>query len=86
LTIRSQNFSGAVIVNLNRVIRGVAHYYATDFSTVKEQFRQLDKMIRRRLRCMKKKRLSVKDNWRIRNKYFERNGLVSLCSLMTKNE
>jgi len=85
LTIRSQNFSSAVVVNLNRVIRGVANYYATDFSTVKEQFRKLDKMIRRRLRCLKKKRISVKDNWRIRNNYFERKGLVSLCSLMTKN-
>lgn len=85
LTIRSQNFSSTVVVNLNRVIRGVANYYATDFSTVKEQFRKLDKMIRRRLRCLKKKRISVKDNWRIRNKYFERKGLVSLCSLMTKN-
>ncbi len=85
LTIRSHNCSGEVIENLNRVTRGVANYYATDFSTVKEQFRKLDQMIRRRLRCMKKKRISAKDNLRISNKFFERKGLVSLCSLITKN-
>jgi RNA-directed DNA polymerase len=85
LTIRSHNFSGDVIEKLNRVTRGVANYYATDFSTVNAQFLKLDEMIRRRLRCMKKKRISVKDNLRITNRFFERKGLVSLCSLISKN-
>jgi len=85
LTIRSHNLSSEVIESLNRVTRGVANYYATDFSTVNEQFRKLDKMIRRRLRCMKKKRISARDNLRIRNRFFERKGLVSLCSLISKN-
>ena len=85
LTIRSHNFSGDVIKNLNRVTQGVANYYATDFSTVNEQFLKLDQMIRRRLRCMKKKRISAKDNLRIRNRYFERKGLISLCSHLSKN-
>jgi group II intron reverse transcriptase/maturase len=85
LTVRSHNLSGEVIENLNRITRGVANYYSTDFSTVKEQFKKIDMMIRRRLRCMKKKRISARDNLRIPNRYFERKGLVSLCSRLSKN-
>jgi group II intron reverse transcriptase/maturase len=85
LTIRSHNFSGEVIEDLNRVTRGTANYFATDFSTVNAQFLKLDEMIRRRLRCMKKKRISVKDNLRIPNRFFQRKGLVSLCSFVSKN-
>lgn len=85
LTVRSHNLSGEVIENLNRMTRGVANYYSTDFSTVKEQFKKIDMMIRRRLRCMKKKRISARDNLRIPNRYFERKGLVSLCSRLSKN-
>ena len=85
LTIRSHNFSGGVIKSLNQVTAGVANYYVTDFSTVSAQFIKLDRMIRRRLRCMKKKRISVKDNLRIPNRYFQRKGLISLCSHISKN-
>ncbi|MDY6933131.1 MAG: hypothetical protein SVZ03_02780, partial [Spirochaetota bacterium] len=42
--------------------------------------------IRRRLRCMKKKRISVKDNLRIPNRFFQKKGLVSLYSFVSKNE
>jgi hypothetical protein len=82
LTIRSHNFSREAIQEINRVIRGVANYYATDFSTVKTQFYKLDQTIRRRLRCMKEKRFSAAQNQRISNRYLERKGLVSLYSLM----
>jgi RNA-directed DNA polymerase len=85
LTIRSHNFSGKVIDSLNRMTRGTANYFAADFSTVNAQFLKIDEMIRRRLRCMKKKRISVKDNLRIPNRFFQRKGLVSLCSLISKN-
>lgn len=85
LTIRSHNFSGEVIEDLNRVTTGTANYFATDFSTVNAQFLKLDEMIRRRLRCMKKKRISVKDNLRIPNRFFQRKGLVSLYSFVSKN-
>jgi group II intron reverse transcriptase/maturase len=81
LTIRSHNFSAEAILNLNRVTRGVANYYATEFSTIKTQFFKLDQMIRRRLRCMKQKRISGNDNHRIPNHYFERKGLLSLYAL-----
>ena len=81
-TIRSRNFDDEVIMKLNRIIRGFANYFAAEFSRVKWQFELLDAMIRRRLRCMKKKRISKLDNHRITNKYFQKRGLVSLCSLI----
>jgi hypothetical protein len=61
--------------------RGYVNYYATEFSTVKEQFFKPDQFIRRRLRCMKKKRISNNDNSGIPNRYFERKELISLYSL-----
>jgi len=88
LTVRSHNFSDETVRNLNRVTRGVANYYLTDFSTVKTQFFNLDGRIRKRLRCMskiplagKKKRISANDNRRIPNRFFHRKGLVSLYTL-----
>ena len=83
LTIRSHNFSHDAVQDLNRVIRGVANYYATDFSTVKTQFSKFDQTIRRRLRCMKEKRISANQNKRISNRFLERKGLISLYALTT---
>ena len=80
LTIRSHNLDQNVIRDLNRVITGFAHYFATPFSTVKNQFFDLDAWIRMRLRCMKFKRISRGDDWRFLNKRFARMGLVSLYS------
>jgi len=82
LTIRSHNLDQDVIGDLNRVITGFAHYFATPFSTVKDQFYLLDAWIRMRLRCMKYKRISRGDNRRFHNKRFARMGLVSLCSFV----
>jgi len=81
LTIRSHNFCDEVITKINRVTRGYVNYYATEFSNVMEQLFRLDQFIRRRLRCMKKKRISKNDNYRIPNHYFERRQLISLYSL-----
>ena len=88
LTVRYHNFSDETIRNLNRVTRGIANYYLTDFSMVKTQFFKLDFRIRKRLRCMlkillagKKKRISANDNRRITNRFFVRKGLGSLYTL-----
>ena len=81
LTIRSHNFSHDAIQEINRVLRGVANYYATDFSTVKTQFFKFDQTLRRRLRCMKEKRISAAQNQRISNRFLERKGLVSLYAM-----
>ena len=80
ITCRKHNFEAQVIVNLNRVIRGTAQYFATPFFTAKETFHKLDSWIRMRLRAMKYKRRNLDDNKKMRVKTFERLGLLTLES------
>ena len=80
LTRRKHNFDPVRIEQLNRVIRGTAQYFATDFFTAREVFHKMDSWIRMRLRCMKTKRKSTNDNRKIRNKVFDRLGLLTLES------
>ncbi len=80
LTTRHHNFEPSVIAELNRVIRGTALYFATDFSSCRGQFRKLDSWTRMRLRCMKYKRKRATDNYRLRNRLFIKLGLLSLDS------
>src|SRR5262249_48285605 len=80
LTTRHHNFEPSVIADLNRVIRGTALYFATDFSRCRRQFRKLDSWTRMRLRCMKYKRKRATDNYRLRNRVFIKLGLLSLES------
>jgi hypothetical protein len=80
LTHRSHNLDAQVIVKLNRVIRGTAQYFATQWFTGREVFHKLDSWIRMRLRCMRFKRLNYEDNRRLRVKWFKRLGLLSLES------
>jgi group II intron reverse transcriptase/maturase len=85
LTIRSHSFSDDVIQEINSVVRGVANYfYAGGIASVRVQFQMLDAMIRRRLRCMMKKRIWLSDNRRIPNRFFEKHGLLSLRALTAK--
>ena len=81
LTRRSHNLDAEVIVKLNRVIRGTANYFLTPWSTCGDRSRSLDRWIRMRLRCMKLKRKSGKDNFRIRLRHFRNMGLLSLGNL-----
>lgn len=81
LTIRSHNLDQEVIEKLNRVTRGTANYFATGFSDCHCQFIELDKWVRRRLRCMKYKAISRRHNLRMRVKHFRRLGLLSLVDL-----
>jgi group II intron reverse transcriptase/maturase len=81
ITRRSNNLDSDVIMKLNRVIRGTANYFATDFSTCIWLFQQLDKWIRMRLRCMKFKRKSDCDNYRLRQGTFDKKlGLLKMLS------
>lgn len=80
LTVRKHNLDAEVIVKLNQVIRGTAQYFATQWFTGRYRFRELDSWVRRRLRCMKFKRFSFHDNYRMRRKQFARLGLLSLES------
>ncbi len=83
ITQRCHNLDAEMIVQLNRVIRGTANYFATPWSHCGDAYRSLDRWIRMRLRCMKCKRKSPADNRRIRLKHFRRMGLLSLYTLRT---
>lgn len=81
ITTRSHNLNKEVIERMNRVIRGTVNYFGTKFSTMKTPFRELDKWIRKRIRCMKKKRIHHTDNIRLKNSYIKKLGLLNCCEL-----
>jgi group II intron reverse transcriptase/maturase len=77
ITTRSHNLDLEVISKLNRVIRGTVNYFGTSFSTMRGEFRSLDSWIRRRIRCMKYKRISKADNRYLLNKHIRKMGLLT---------
>lgn len=81
LTIRNHNLDQNALQRLNRSLVGFANYFTAPFSHVKRQFDRLDRWIRKRLRCMKFKRISRNDNGRLLNRHLANLGLVSLYSL-----
>lgn len=84
LTIRHRNLDAEAIKKLNRVIRGTANYFATEFSTCRWLFQKLDSWIRLRLRCMKLKRKNYNDNQKLRMGFFRRKlGLLTLEEFCT---
>ena len=87
LTIRHCNLDAEVITKLNRVIRGTANYFATEFSTSRWMFQKLDSWVRMRVRCMKLKRKNYNDNAKLRLGYFRRKlGLLSLEQFCTERD
>ena len=81
LTRRCHNLDARAIEKLNQVIRGTANFFATNFSTCIKLFQKLDKWIRMRVRCMKFKRKSEFDNYRLRQGSFDKKlGLLKLLS------
>ncbi len=81
ITTRSHNLDVGVIEKLNRVIRGTVNYFGTAFSTMKAEFRRYDRWIRRRIRCMKYKRITKTDNHHLLNKHIRQMGLLNCCDL-----
>lgn len=81
ITTRSRNLDTKAIEKLNQVIRGTVNYFAHSLSTIKIQCIKLDSWIRKRLRCMKYKRISKCDNWRMKTKYIRRLGVLSCTQL-----
>lgn len=81
ITTRSHNLDKKVIEKLNRVIRGTVNYFGTKFSTMSTMFHKLDRSIRKRIRCMKYKRIWKTDNLRYTNKHIKKMGLISCYDL-----
>ena len=81
ITTRSHNLDKEVIEKLNRVIRGTVNYFGTKFSMLNTEFSKLDRWIRKRIRCMKHKRISQTDNWRCTIKHIRKMGLLSCFEL-----
>lgn len=81
ITTRSHNLDQQVIEDLNRVIRGTVNYFGTKFSTMKTVFYKLDRWIRKRIRCMKYKRIWHTDNRRLQIKHIGKMGLLSCFDL-----
>nr|VFK47995.1 MAG: Group II intron, maturase-specific domain [Candidatus Kentron sp. TC]VFK63805.1 MAG: Group II intron, maturase-specific domain [Candidatus Kentron sp. TC] len=77
ITKRSHNLNDDLIVQVNRILRGTANYFATSFSRNQWLFQRLDQWIRVRLRAMKFKRKWKTDNWRFRLKNFQQMGLLA---------
>jgi len=79
LTVRCHNLDAETIARLNRVIRGTANYFGTDFATSRWIFQKLDSWVRMRLRCMKRKQKSYNDNHKVTKRYIRRKlGLLTL--------
>lgn len=86
LTVRHHNLDARVVEQVNQAVRGVANYFATTWTQVRRQFRNLDAWLRVRLRAMKFKRKYATDNWRLQVKHLRRRGFVFLSDLIPKPE
>ena len=78
LTIRNHNLDSKQVEKINSVVRGVARFFGTSFSTCTQQFGELDRWFRMRLRCMRTKRKRRTDNCRIKIKHLRRRGCTFL--------
>ncbi len=81
ITRRSHNLDAKVVTRMNRVIRGTVNYFYTPFTTNLGQFNVLDGWIRKRIRCMKYKRIWMTDNHRMLNKYIRKMGFLTCREL-----
>jgi len=75
-TTRSHNLERTVITKLNQIIRGTVNYFYQSYTTNLKQFKRLDSWIRKRIRCMKYKRIWHTDNRRLKIKHIRRMGLL----------
>jgi len=81
ITVRHLNLDKNVITSINRVLIGTVNYFVTNFSKCKTQLRKIDYWIRMRIRCMKFKRKSYRDNYRLTNKHIRNLGLIAMTEL-----
>ena len=77
-TVRNRNLDADVVERINQIVRGVANYFATSWTQVGRQFRDLDQWLRMRIRAMKFKRKHRTDNYRFQNRHLRNLGLIFL--------
>ena len=77
LTVRSHNLDAGVVTKFNRVVAGTVRYFATPFTTCSSQFTRLDGWLRKRIRCMKFKRIWKTDHTRLKNRNIRRMGFLT---------
>lgn len=77
LTRRSHHLDAAVVLKVNRVIRGTVRYFAPEFTTCLGQLNELDRWIRRRIRCRKYKRIWKSDNRRLKSRHIAHMGCMT---------
>lgn len=83
-TIRSRNLDAKAVEKLNQVVRGTVNYFSHPLAAVKKFFVTTDCWLRKRLRCMKYKRISKRDNLRLKLKHLRRLGILSCIQLCRK--
>jgi len=83
ITTRCHNLDEHLIKKLQQIAVGTVNYFGYSDAQVKTQFKGFDEFIRRRIRCMKKKRIWHTDNWRIPNKRIYRWGIPSMVNLLS---
>lgn len=76
ITRRHFNFERKVIKRVNSIIYGIANYFIQEFTTSMRLFTRLDQWVRKRIRCMKFKRISRKDNSKLKNNHIKKAGLI----------
>ena len=81
ITTRSHNLDKKVIEKLNKVIRGTVNYFHQTFTTDMKQFIKIDSWIRKRIRCMKYKRIWCTDNYRLKINHIKKMGLIFCTDL-----
>lgn len=81
ITRRTNNLDQKVIEKLNQIIRGTVNYFSTKFSSVKTQFHNMDRWTRKRIRCMKYKRIWKTDHQKLKIKHIKNMGLYSFTEL-----
>jgi group II intron reverse transcriptase/maturase len=85
ITTRHRNLDDEVITKLNRLIRGSMNYFGAPFAAGHDLFEDLDQFVRRRVRSMKYKRISMIDNQRLHNSHIANAGVLSCLDIFRAN-
>lgn len=81
ITTRCHNLDAKVFEKLNSIIRGTINYFCTNFTNTLKYFTVLGSWLRMRLRCMKYKAISKRNNFKCKNKILTKMGMPNIRHL-----